>query len=89
MFRITTSCQGVSEAAALAAIPDILEEFGERPWQQNIRCRWDGKKIVLVGENDVDATGQGLRDEFSDVVCACVPIEDSTISFEVDEVRVV
>jgi hypothetical protein len=88
MFRITLSCHGVSEAAALAALPDIVEEFGERPWQQNIQCRWDGKKIVLVGDSAVDATGEALRDEFSDVVCACVPIEDSTISFEIEDVRV-
>lgn len=87
MFRIVLSCNGVCESAAKSGVSDIAEEFTHRPWQENVQCYWDGKRIILQADNDFDATGQALLDEFSDAVCACIPIEDATISFAVESVH--
>ena len=89
MFEIIVSCRGVSEQAALACLGDLLQEFAERPWQTAVRCRWDNGQILLQARNDYDSTGQALLDEFSDAICACVPIEDTTISFAVESVATV
>jgi len=39
-----------------------------------------------VADNDFDSTGQALLEEFTDAVCACLPIEGSAISFAVESV---
>ena len=89
MYRIQLSCKGISESAAKAGIADIAQEFAERPWHQNVHCRWDGSRVVLQADNDYDSTGQALLDEFSDAVCACIPIETTTISFVIESVDTV
>jgi len=86
MFEIMVSCKGVSEQAALFGIKDILSEFADRPWHSAVRCLWDNGRILLLARNDFDSTGQALLDEFSDAICACISIEDSTISFTVESV---
>lgn len=89
MFEIVVSCGGVSARVALAGVSDILAEFAERPWHSAVSCRWDGRRIVLQARNDYDSTGLALLDEFSDAICACLPIEDSTIDFAVESVLTV
>lgn len=89
MFEIVISCGGVSEQVALAGVGDILTEFAERPWHSAVSCRWDGTRILLQARNDYDSTGLALLDEFSDAICACLPIEDSTINFTVESVLAV
>jgi hypothetical protein len=86
MFEIVVSCVGITEQTAQAGIEDLLAEFSERPWHSAVICHWDGSRIVLQARNDYDATGQALLDEFSDSVCACLPIEDAAISFAVESV---
>lgn len=86
MFKITVTCQGVSEQAALAGLADILEEFATRPWHKNVSCRWEDKRIVLGAENDYDSNGQALLGEFSDAICACLPIESEPITFVIESV---
>jgi hypothetical protein len=86
MFEIVVSCRGTSEQAALIHFADILDEFKERPWHQVLSCTWEQKAILLRAQNDYDSSGLALLDEFSDVICACLPIEDSTISFAVESV---
>jgi hypothetical protein len=87
MFKITVSCHGVSEQSALAGLSDIAEEFASRPWHQNVSCRWENNCIVLEAQNDFDPEGKALLDEFSDAICACLPIEPEPISFAVESVR--
>jgi hypothetical protein len=89
MYRIQISCKGISESAAKASVADIFREFDERPWQHNVQCRWDGSRVVLQAENDYDSTGQALLDEFSDAVCACIPIEATSIIFAIESVGTV
>ena len=86
MFEIVVSCSGVSEPVSQAGIGDILAEFAERPWHSLVGCRWDNGRILLRAQNDYDSTGQALLDEFSDAICACLPIENSTISFSVESI---
>lgn len=86
MFDIVVSCDGVPEQAARDSLDDVIQEFSERPWHTVIACNWSNGRIVLHARNDYDSTGQALLDEFWDVVCACVPIDDSTFTFAVDSV---
>ncbi len=85
MNRVAVSCAGISDAAGRAAVADILEEFAQRPWNSNVSCQWDGSRLLLQADSE-DDSGQALLDEFSDAVCACVPIEDTTIHFAVDAI---
>jgi len=89
MYRIVLSCKGISKSAAKSGIADIAQEFVERPWHKNVQCRWNGSSVMLQADNDFDSSGQALLDEFSDVVCACIPIETTTISFAIESVGTV
>ena len=84
MYRIVLSCKGISESAAKSGVVDIAQEFEERPWHQNVHCSWDGARVILQADNDYDPSGEALLDEFSDAVCACIPIEADTISFAIE-----
>ncbi|APP78599.1 hypothetical protein [Xanthomonas hortorum] len=87
MFKITVSCRGMSEQSALAGLSEITDEFASRPWHENVSCRWESDYIVLEAQNDFDPEGKALLDEFSDAICACLPIESAPISFAVESVR--
>ena len=55
------------------AARDIASEFVDhRPWYRNVACNWDGSRLVLAAENDVDSDGRALLDEFSDSLAAYV-----------------
>jgi hypothetical protein len=86
VFRVVVSCAGISETTALLGIPEITAEFGCRPWHEHVLCSWTGDRILLQADNDFDENGQALLDEFSDAICACVPIENTAISFAVESV---
>lgn len=85
-YRTTLTCGGMTEAEGSAAPADILEEFRERPWHENVTCHWDAARLVLSAENDFDDDGKALLDEFWDVVIACVKT-DHTIRFEIISVE--
>lgn len=86
MFKARVSCRGLSRDEGAPAPEDILEEFVHRPWHKNVRSEWDGVSLWLEAENDYDADGMALLDEFSDAVVACVNAK-GTISFAVEYVR--
>jgi hypothetical protein len=85
MFKARVSCRGLLHDEGASAAKDILDEFSHRPWHANVRCEWDGASLWLEAENDYDASGSALLDEFSDVVVACVKAS-GTISFAVESV---
>lgn len=72
MYRIVLACDGVPPHLGQQAATDITEEFTHRPWHHNVHCEWDGKSLILCGENEVDSEGKALLDEFSDAIAACV-----------------
>ena len=86
VYRIKVACRGLSDAEGRPAPADILEEFTHRAWHQNVKCEWDGVLLWLEAENDYDANGQALLDEFSDAVVACVDAAGN-ISFDVRSVE--
>ena len=86
MFKSRVSCRGLLPEEALTAPKDVLEEFSHRPWHANVRCEWDGACLWLEAENDYDANGSALLDEFSDAVVACTKAS-GTISFAVESVQ--
>jgi hypothetical protein len=73
MYRIVLGCYGVPEAAGSEAAADITAEFAEhRQWYKNVRCTWDGVRLFLQGDSDVDSDGCALIDEFSDCIAAYI-----------------
>jgi len=72
MYRIVLACKGVPPALGPNGARDITEEFKRRQWHQNVTCEWDGSRLILQAENDFDASGLALRDEFSDAISACI-----------------
>jgi hypothetical protein len=72
MFRIVLACDGVPKDVGAQAAVDIAEEFTHRPWHINVQSRWDGARLILQAENDVDADGEALSDEFSDAISASI-----------------
>jgi hypothetical protein len=65
MYRIVLDCKAVPANVGAVAARDIIEEFTHRPWHQNVRCEWDGSRLMLQAENDFDLNGLALLDEFS------------------------
>ena len=71
-YRIVLACRVVPAAVGAVAARDITEEFTHRPWHQNVRCEWDGSRLMLQSENDFDSNGLALLDEFSDPISASI-----------------
>jgi hypothetical protein len=70
MFRVTLACENVPTSAGEEAASDIQKEFAEhRPHHKNVVCVFMDGELVLTAENDFDADGRALMDEFSD----CIP----------------
>jgi len=72
MYRIVLACKGVPANVGAVAARDITKEFIHRPWHQNVRCEWDGSRLMLQAENDFDSNGLALLDEFSDAISASI-----------------
>ena len=71
-YRIELICDGVPAIAGSDAAIDIKEEFGHRPWHENVQCEWNGVALLLTAENDYDSDGRALMDEFPDAISACI-----------------
>ena len=76
----------MTDAEATSAPDDIVKEFSHRPWHQNVVCRWDGRLLWLEADNDYDADGKALLDEFGDAVFANVNAT-GTIRFKIVSVE--
>jgi hypothetical protein len=72
MYRIVLACNGVPTHVGAEAARDIIEEFTNRSWHQNVSCGWNRFQVVLQADNDFDANGLGLLDEFSDAISAFI-----------------
>ena len=73
MYRIVLACYGVPESAGAEAATGIATEFADhRPWHSNVSCAWDGSRLLLQADNDVDSDGPALMDEFSDCISAYI-----------------
>jgi hypothetical protein len=77
MYRIVLASACVTANAAEEAARDIAKEFARRPWHSNVKCEWDGARLVLQADNDFDSNGLALVDEFSDAISAYIkePLE--------------
>lgn len=85
-YRVTVSCTGVTKDEAVSGVPDILEEFRERPWHENVSCHWYANKLLFTAENDYDSIGDAVLDEFSDAVHACISWSAEEVHFAVESV---
>jgi hypothetical protein len=73
MYRITLECEGVPPSAGDETARDITEAFRcHYPHEHNVLCTFDNGKLKLVAENDYDAQGLSLMDEFSDNISAYI-----------------
>ena len=73
MYRIVLACYGVPVSEGAEAADDITTEFANhRTWWSNVSCTWDGARLTLQADSDVDSTGLALLDEFSDCTAAYI-----------------
>ena len=73
MHRVILECSGVPATEGQEAARDIEMEFREhRPHHENVRCTFDNGKLVLQAENNWDADGLALMDEFSDCISSYI-----------------
>ena len=73
MYRIVLACYGVPVAEGADAASDITAEFeNHRTWWSRASCTWDGVRLILQADSDVDSDGLALLDEFSDCTAACI-----------------
>ena len=72
MYRVILACTCVTADAGPAAARDITEEFTHRQWHSNVKCEWDGSRLILQADNDFDSDGLALLDEFSDAISAYI-----------------
>jgi hypothetical protein len=86
LYHATLTCDGLSDAEAAGAPARIEAAFRERPWHQDVTCRWDGRLLWLEARNDFDDDGRALLDEFWDVVHANVDWK-GPVRFEIVSVR--
>ena len=71
MYRIVLSCYGVPASEGAEAATDITAEFVDhRTWWSNVSCTWDGARLILQADSDVDSNGLALLGEFSDCTAA-------------------
>jgi hypothetical protein len=70
LYHATLACSGLTEAESAAGAPDVEAGFRERPWHQNVVCRWDGSRLWIEAESDYDPDGRALYDEFWDEIVA-------------------
>lgn len=86
IYHATLTCEGLTDVEVAQSLADVEQEFRERSWHKNVRCRWDGRLLWLEADNDYDEDGKALLDEFWDVVIACIPFT-GTIRFAIVSVR--
>ena len=73
MYRIVLVCYGVPVSEGVEAADDITAEFANhRTWWSNVSCTWDGIRLILQADSDVDSNGLALLDEFSDCTAAYI-----------------
>jgi hypothetical protein len=72
MYRVILASACVTPDAAEETARYITEEFKRRTWHSNVKCEWDGTRLILQADNDFDSNGLALLDEFSDVISAYV-----------------
>ena len=73
MYRIVLACYGVPAAEGPEAADDIAKEFSDhRTWWSSVSCTWDGSRLILQADSDVDSNGLALLDEFADCTAAYI-----------------
>ena len=84
MVRLILSCGGVPPSAGPQAAKGITAEFAEhRNWYRHVLCTWDGSRLLLEAESDIDMDGVALMDEFSDCLSAYITeLFDGEVSVE-------
>jgi hypothetical protein len=68
MYRIVLACHCIPVHEGLSGAREISEEFSHRPLYKNVKCEWDGSRLILQADNDFDSSGLALMDEFSDAI---------------------
>lgn len=72
MFRIILACYGLPTDVGAYGALSVIDEFKHKPWHRNVYCTWEGDRLLLRAENDYDADGRGLIDEFSEAISTSI-----------------
>ena len=88
--RVTMTVTGFTEAEARTGLPDLLDEFQQRPWIVSPTTSWDTDRDCLVitihyESDDIEHCKLAATDEIWDCVIACVPFSSEKISFTIED----
>jgi hypothetical protein len=76
MFKVTIRAGGIGSDIGTQAAQDIENEFRDhRQWHEHVTCSFTDRTLTLVALNDFDRDGRALSDEFSDCLCAFIPLD--------------
>lgn len=76
MFKVTIRAGGISSDIGTQAAQGIEDEFSNhRQWHEHVTCSFTDGTLTLVALNDFDRDGRALSDEFSDCLCAFLPLD--------------
>ena len=89
---ITIQVTGFTQTEAQAGLPDLLAEFGERPWLLNPLATWDeASQSILIqierAQEDGDRNGEGTLDEVWDCVIATIDFSSPKITFRIVSIQ--
>jgi hypothetical protein len=87
--RVTMSVSGFTDVEASEGLPDLLDEFRQRPWILRPTAAWDAnRKLILVAveyeSDDAEGCRLAAHDEVRDCVIACFKFQDQ-IAFKIED----
>lgn len=88
LVQVDISVRGLTEAEARSGLPDLLDEFRQRPWLLRPRACWySARGCWSIGVDyeghDKDLCERAVFDELWDCVAACFP-SVSDIQFKIE-----
>ena len=90
MYRIVIVCPGVPEPIRFEAAAWIQREFEvHRAHHSSVCCTFEGDELTLTADNDFDANGLALLDEFSDCISAYFAETPGDGSLEIKSVTMI
>jgi hypothetical protein len=88
-YRAVIECESARDRdSGEEAARDIAQEFAEyRKHHKNVSCSFANGKFTLTAENDFDAQGLALMDEFSDCLSAYTSGEHGKFTVAVTRIQ--
>src|SRR5690349_17912361 len=88
--RVTLTVSGITEVEVRNGLPNLLDEFQQRPWIITPNAKWDtDRKLVVISveyeNSDIEGCKRAALDEVRDCLIACIQFSSEKISFEIED----